>query len=385
MEQNQYNESDLLTMTREEFVAFHLRRLYNTYGYTQYKMNKFEEYDLYVRNKSFLVSDNIITFTDHTGRLLALKPDVTLSIIKSGRDTPGKVSRIYYNENVYRTAPGSRDFREITQVGLECIGELDTYLVSEVLTLAAQSLKRAGRHISFFGSPDYLLEISHLDVVACLLDGLGVDDGVKARLLTCIGEKNAHDVGRICREEGVDAAHVEALQTLVATDGAPDEVLPVLNGLAESQESLRGPVQELSRTVTALPASVKDKVRIDFSLLSDMTYYNGIVFRGYIKGIPDSVLSGGRYDRLMRKMGRTSDAIGFAVYLDRLAGYYTTAPSDRCYDTVLLYDGATDPGALSEAMAACAEGGERAVAVRALPEELCAARVIDMRGDKCDE
>ena len=46
MEQNQYNESDLLTMTREEFVAFHLRRLYNTYGYTQYKMNKFEEYEI---------------------------------------------------------------------------------------------------------------------------------------------------------------------------------------------------------------------------------------------------------------------------------------------------------------------------------------------------
>jgi hypothetical protein len=93
-------------MSREELVSYKLRTLYSRYGYSQYKMSKFEEYELYVRNKNFLVSDNVITFTDHLGRLLALKPDVTLSIVKSGRDVPGKVSRIYYNENVYRTAPG---------------------------------------------------------------------------------------------------------------------------------------------------------------------------------------------------------------------------------------------------------------------------------------
>jgi ATP phosphoribosyltransferase regulatory subunit len=382
MEQNQYTESDFLTMTREEFVSFNLRKLYNSYGYSQYKMGKFEEYDLYIRNKNFLVSDNIITFTDHTGRLLALKPDVTLSIVKSGRDVPGKISRIYYNENVYRTSPGSRDFREITQVGLECIGEIDTYLVCEVLTLAAESLRRAGRHISFFDSPDYLLEISHLDVVAGMLDHLCVSEEIKAQLLTYIGEKNAHDVERVCRALGVEEACIEALRVLVTTDGTPDEVLPVLTGLSNKYENLRTAVSELSQTLSALPVAVKDKIRIDFSLLSDMTYYNGIVFRGYIKGIPDSVLSGGRYDRLMRKMNRTSNALGFAVYLDRLAGYYTTAPKDSCYDAVLLYDDATDLSALNEAMLTCTKSGERAVAVRALPEGLCAGRVIDMRGGR---
>ena len=385
MEQNQYTESDFLTMTREEFVSFNLRKLYSSYGYSQYKMGKFEEYDLYIRNKNFLVSDNIITFTDHTGRLLALKPDVTLSIVKSGRDVPGKISRIYYNENVYRTSPGSRDFREITQVGLECIGEIDTYLACEVLTLAAESLRRAGRHISCFGSPDYLLEISHLDIVAGMLDNLSVSEEIKAQLLTYIGEKNAHDVERVCRASGVEEARMEALRTLVTTDGTPDEVLPVLSDLSDRYENLRGAVSELSQTLSVLPAAVKEKIRIDFSLLSDMTYYNGIVFRGYIKGIPDSVLSGGRYDRLMRKMNRTSNALGFAVYLDRLAGYYTTYPKDSCFDTVLLYDDSTDLGELNEAMVAYTKTGERAMAVRALPEEFHAEQVIDMRGGKRDE
>ena len=73
----------------DERALLTLRSLYKAYGYLPFKMSKFEEYDLYVRNKDFLVSDSIITFTDTAGKLLALKPDVTLSIIKNGTDEKG--------------------------------------------------------------------------------------------------------------------------------------------------------------------------------------------------------------------------------------------------------------------------------------------------------
>ena len=73
-------------LKREEKAIITLRSLYRKYGYMPYKMNKFEEYELYMRNKEFLVSDRIITFNDTNGKLLALKPDVTLSIIKNGED-----------------------------------------------------------------------------------------------------------------------------------------------------------------------------------------------------------------------------------------------------------------------------------------------------------
>ncbi|MFR1232847.1 MAG: ATP phosphoribosyltransferase regulatory subunit [Evtepia gabavorous] len=68
-----------------EQIMYRLRGLYERYGYRRFKMSKFEEYDLYVRNKDFLVSDRMITFTDARGILMALKPDVTLSIIKNTR------------------------------------------------------------------------------------------------------------------------------------------------------------------------------------------------------------------------------------------------------------------------------------------------------------
>ena len=84
----------------EEVIVSDLRRLFRQYGYRQYKMNKFEEYDLYVENKRFLVSDSVLTFTDLDGHLRALKPDVTLSIAKNCAADTDTVQKLFYQENV---------------------------------------------------------------------------------------------------------------------------------------------------------------------------------------------------------------------------------------------------------------------------------------------
>ena len=63
-----------------------LNRLYEQYGYRKFKMSRFEDYDLYAQNRDFLRQDRIITFTDADGALKALKPDITLSIIKNNSE-----------------------------------------------------------------------------------------------------------------------------------------------------------------------------------------------------------------------------------------------------------------------------------------------------------
>ena len=155
------NISDL-TLKYEEKAIFALRSLYSKYGYSQYKMKKFEEYDLYVKNKDFLIGDSVITFTDTNGKLMALKPDVTLSIIKNSKDIKGYAEKLYYNENVYRVSKGSKNFKEIMQVGLECIGDVDDYCISEVVSLACKSLKEI--------SENSVLSISHLGILSAVLD-----------------------------------------------------------------------------------------------------------------------------------------------------------------------------------------------------------------------
>jgi ATP phosphoribosyltransferase regulatory subunit len=128
---------------------------------------------------------------------------------------------------------------------------------------------------------------------------------------------------------------------LVNLYGAPDKVIPALKALIGDTEA----VAQLTRLTDALKGDYGDMVRIDFSVVDEGSYYNGIVFRGFAEGVPDSVLSGGRYDRLMRQMGRRGGAVGFAVYLDRLGRMPETA-REYDVDTLLLYDEGCDLTAL---------------------------------------
>ena len=44
----------------DERATYNLRKLYLRHGYSHYRVSKFEEYDLYAKNKSFLVSENLL-------------------------------------------------------------------------------------------------------------------------------------------------------------------------------------------------------------------------------------------------------------------------------------------------------------------------------------
>ena len=344
----------------DERAALALRALYRDHGYTQYKMNKFEEYDLYVRNKDFLISDNVITFTDTSGKLLALKPDVTRSIVKNSGCESG-VEKVYYQENVYRVSGRTHAFREIMQVGLECIGDIDDYCLFEVLTLAAKSLTAI--------SKDAVLDVSHLGIVSAVLDGLGVSGNVRGELLCRIGEKNLHELTAIATANGVTPEGLAALTALVTSYGKPCEVLSVLVPLIKDfvPEKM---LTSFSTLLTALERSpAGDIVRLDFSVVGDIGYYNGLVFKGFVAGVPEGLLSGGEYNGLMRKMGKNQNAIGFAVYLDALERLLDNG-SEYDVDTVVLYDSAADLSLLSEAIESLTAAGQTVAARRTVPEKL---------------
>ena len=339
----------------EERVLFALRGLYQSYGYSPFKMGKFEEYDLYVRNKDFLVSDGVITFTDTDGRLMALKPDVTLSIIKNTRDIPGCVQKLCYSENVYRVSGSTRCFKELMQTGLECIGDVDLYSLCEVISLAARSLRLIDEH--------YVLDLSHMGVIAALVDALALDERTREAVLHCIGEKNADGVRKLCPDRDIGG-----ILALIAAHGPAAQVIAALRPWCAG-EAASAALDELERVTKVLEADGCAGVQVDFSIVNDMNYYNGIVFMGYIDGIPSFVLSGGQYDVLMRRMGRSARAVGFAIYMDMLERLDDGArPYD--VDTVLLYDEHADAAALSQAVRLLADSGHSVSAQKAVPDKL---------------
>ena len=166
-----------MTNLPTEAFSSALRSLYSRYGYSRYKMNKFEEYDLYAKNKDFLISDSVITFTDMDGKLMALKPDVTLSIVKNTRDEPG-IRKLYYNENVYRVSKGTHSFKEIMQVGLEAIGQIYEYCIYEVLKLAEKLAQGRFENYEELGSPEMREFFSQYKVAVGSTGNLGLSIGI---------------------------------------------------------------------------------------------------------------------------------------------------------------------------------------------------------------
>lgn len=300
----------LAVLTETEKNALSLRALYAENGYMQYKMSKFEEYDLYAKNKEFLTSDSVITFTDTDGRLLALKPDVTLSIIKNSKDEPEKKTKLFYNENVYRLHKGTGTFRELSQVGVETLGAVTLEDVVETLLLAKNSLGIL--------SDATVLEISHLDVVTGIAESFGLSTAGRKEFFLALADKNEHAVRALALDEGLSDEKAQTLALLTTLYGKAEQVLPLLSTFAVDEKT-QGAVAEFTAVLTAMiEAGAGENVYVDFSVLNHQNYYNGIAFKGFVKGVPTGVLSGGQYDRLMQKMKKRSKGIGFAVYPDEL-------------------------------------------------------------------
>lgn len=355
-------------LKRDERAIFALRGLYRSYGYLPYKMSRFEEYDLYVRNKDFLVSDQIITFADKNGKLLALKPDVTLSIIKNSPEAPGMVQKVYYDENVYRADRSNHTIREILQTGLECIGDLGSYEIAEVVLLAARSLAML--------DSEFVMDISHMGLIAAVMDECGISDADRPQVLRCLRQKNTHEISSVCGALTADA--MGKLQLLVNTSGRAETVIETLENALTTDDQKQA-LSELKQLLDILQRSgYGDGVRIDFSVGNDMKYYSGVVFKGYLAGIPASILSGGQYDKLLKKMGRTSRAIGFALYLDLLQRQGT--PNDAFdVDTLILHDTAVDPAKLIAAAEEASQTGTVLVTTQ-IPKGRSWGKLLDFRG-----
>lgn len=340
-------------MTPETRISLALCRLYHAYGYRQYQMSAFEAYDLYAQNKNFLDSEQILTFSDTNGRLMALKPDITLSIIKNTRDDH-RTRKVFYTENVYRVPRGSVGFREIMQTGLEYIGQVDSYAMGEVLMLAARSLAAI--------SESYVLDLSHMGIVTGLLSSLDIPQPGAAALLTAMGEKNLHALDEAAQGLGIGADDRALLARLCQLSGPVSESMPRLLALPLPPAS-RQAAEDLNDLCRILDSFGQFHVNLDLSVVNHMDYYNGLTFRGFVDGVAARVLSGGRYDSLLERMGKTGGAVGFAVYLNALDRLFDS-PAGYDVDTLLVYTAQDDPAAVARAVAALAERGQT---VRAEP------------------
>lgn len=356
---------------KEEEIISRLSELYRQYGYKRYKPGCFEEYTLYQENKDFLIGKNVITFSDLNGKLMAMRPDITLSLIRHCDISDSATDKYFYNEKVYRQSSGGRNYKEISQTGVEVVGAIDGAVVCELTVLICKTLKSI--------SENYIIDISHMGFIEGILDEFPNNREIISEYLK---SKNLHDFYSLAAKEGYSEKLVRAFETTVKADGSAKNALEFAKN-AILNSTMCDTINELKSVYEVLSGlGYADKININFSATANADYYNGIIFNGYVEGVPRCVLTGGRYDKLIDKFNKRGGAIGFALYLGELERYL--ANDGESVDYLVIYDLKTQVEALNCANKLLSEGASVRTSV-SIPDGLEYEKLIDLTfkgGDK---
>ncbi len=292
-----------------------LTKLFSGFGYSEVVTPGIEFYDVFSGSSRNFRQENLYKMTDTKGRLIVMRPDSTIPIARLVATRLKDASmplRLFYNQSIYENnalLKGRSD--ENVQAGIELIGGNNSKRADyEVLCTAVEAL-------STFDKDNFRLELGHIGYFKELVAKLDVDDGIREDIRMLISNKNYPALNDLLDEVG-DNAVTRALRQLPSLFGGAEvfdkasklytnpEIEKILESLKEEYERL-----------TSL--GFEGKISVDLGFVSHIAYYTGIVFRGYLSEIGQSVLKGGRYDGLIKEFGKDCPAVGFGINVDAVA------------------------------------------------------------------
>ncbi|MBQ4100087.1 MAG: ATP phosphoribosyltransferase regulatory subunit, partial [Oscillospiraceae bacterium] len=269
--------------------------------------------DLFTEHSNRTPQETMYKFIDRSGRLIVLRPDSTMPIARlvstklKNSDMP---IRLYYNQEVYKVnAVLSGRYDEVMQTGVELIGASSNKADIEVIVTAVSALSQH--------SDNFRLEIGHIGLFKALSSQLPISDDVREDVRFLIESKNYASLNDLL-DKIEDCETAQALKQLPSLFGG-EEVFEKADKLftddasKESLAYLKNLYKELGKL------GLRDKIILDLGLVNSQDYYTGVVFRGYVEGVGDEVLSGGRYDNLFGSFGKNIPAIGFGVDASAIA------------------------------------------------------------------
>lgn len=280
------------------------------YGYNQIDTPVLEYGDLYSAGAGKVNMNRLFKLTDYDGSLLVLRPDMTMPIsrIVSTKIPEGKY-KFCYRGKMFRFSQGE-GVREFSQVGVELMGAKGICYDAEVVSLAIAALLEAGLD-------DFILDIGHVGFFKGLLASLSLTDEEREELAVLVESKNSIGEQLFAKKTGLTREEQERILKMPMLFGG-DEVFKEAKKYCVNDE-MKEAVDTLEKLDRILKAQGLDKyVSYDLSLVGEMSYYSGIVFKGMCEQVGFSILSGGRYDHLCDSFDRDIPSVGFAIGSDML-------------------------------------------------------------------
>ena len=304
---------------REE-ITYNVQQLFAKSGYTPIETPTLEIMD--VLEAGGHVPASPFKLFDSQGELLAMRPDVTMQVARmcstryAGCTAP---LRFRYTQRVFREADTRLQAvtREMTQIGIECIGQKGAAADAEVIGLMTEALIAAG-------VPDFKLALATVGVLRALLAASQGTPAWQKSILQAYHASNFVDLDALTESEsaqfvasGARADVARAIRLLARIRGGQDAIAAA-RLLVEPLKCADG-LDEFEQTYALLCArGLRERIMIDFSVMSSFDYYTGVVFEAYAPQIGTSLGSGGRYDHMLAAYGQDRPAAGFAFYLEQV-------------------------------------------------------------------
>lgn len=320
-------------------VQSQLTTLFRRRGYAEVSTPEVEFYDLFLCSGNPLPQESMLKIIDRSSRIMVMRPDCTTPIARVAATKLGSVplpQRLYYDQTVFRSGVEHQGgSAEIAQCGVELIGTAEPKADLEMVAMAVDALRTCGLE-------QFHIELGHAGFFRDLAGRMDIENGTVEEMRALIESKNFAALGDLL-EPFADRPACAALRRISRLFGGVEvlDEAEKLAGRSEAVEYLRSLYQELDT------AGFGTYIRFDLGLVHQIDYYTGVVFRGYVEGAGDAVLSGGRYDGLVASFGRPAPATGFAIDVDAVAGCLPTEESPTV--GLLIHFG---PGGLARALKA---------------------------------
>ncbi|MDU1854104.1 ATP phosphoribosyltransferase regulatory subunit [Clostridium baratii] len=318
---------------KKKIIINSLEKTFESFGYDEVITPTVEYYKTFSIDDKCMDEEKIYKFFESSGRILALRPDMTLPIARVVSTKMKEVKtpiRLRYTSNIFRV---NRKFggkkNEYTDLGVELIGvpELDGDI--EALTMALEGFKKL--NIS-----NFKLEIGNIKFFNEVFDKYKIKEDEKEKLAELIEEKSLIELEKFLNCLEIEESKKNFLKRLPWLFGDED----ILNNDIEFKDDkgVMSTILYLKKINKILKdLGYEENITFDLGMVPGVNYYTGIIFKGYIEGARAPVLSGGRYDNLIKSFGRDLPAVGFSIDVDLILENINFNNEEKIKEYIVYY------------------------------------------------
>ena len=305
-------------LVREELTQ-RVASLLSEAGYAPIETPTLERMD--AMNAAGRIPGTTFKLFDATGELLALRPDVTMQVARMAASRlrfSEDAMRFRYTQRVFRDVDIPSEAREMTQIGIECMGPAGADADAEVVGLLARALEATGLE-------NFTIALGTVGVLRALLEVCEAPGTWKNAVLGAYHASDFVALNKLCAQKDIPTDYAQAICALPRIRGGR-EAIDAVRALVEPLGCVDG-LDDFAATFDALAEDgLASVLLVDFSIMSSFDYYTGIVFEAYSPGMGELLGSGGRYDTMLEGLGAPArPAAGFSFYLEQVMEAYAFA------------------------------------------------------------